>query len=116
MAGKDVLHLTLTMKSKEMDDRWELVCDELGVFAYGETLKEADDWMKGAVLALLNSFYGDDAEMGKWLQLKGVSYRFGEDTLGDPTGPMESVIGTRASKDAVLDMAAGVSGIPPPHG
>ncbi len=117
MAEKEALHLTLELQREMRADRWALICDGLGIFAYGETLEEAENWLGGAVAALLNSFHGDNQAMEEWLQRKSINYQFSEDVSVDSAAASANATGesliaqmTTAGEIAGRELAAAFGG------
>ena len=73
-----VLNLNLNGTVEERTDRWVIKCRALGVLVYGKTFDEVQKHFGGAVQALIDSFYGDEAELITWLNRKEVTYKLSQ--------------------------------------
>ena len=56
-------------------DRWAVFAEGLDAFAYGNTLDEAEESLKGLVLAIVSSFRGDPRGLQEWLDYRQIVYK-----------------------------------------
>ena len=81
----NTLQLSLKGVEEKRPDRWVVTSNDFGFFAYGATLEEAQEAMVEGVTALINSFEGDDDQLQRFLDKKGVQYRIYDSTEQRPT-------------------------------
>ena len=80
MPDQRYVTLFLTGTKEQREDRWAIYCNDLGFIAYGRTEAEAEKDFEEAAEVLIASFKGDEDGMRKWLDVKGVKYRFGTES------------------------------------